>query len=77
MPAIQKGTMRFCELVNIHLEMRGKVFDIVFFKIDETGLFAAGAAAMAAKGIHTGEEKRSGHTPQSHTASFHVWPCDL
>ena len=46
---VHEKAIRFRELVNVHLEMRGKALGIPFLKIDKTRLFAAGTATPALK----------------------------
>lgn len=50
--SVQKKTGFFCEPVDVLLKTRRKTLDIPFLEINETGLLAAGAAALALEGIH-------------------------
>jgi hypothetical protein len=45
LPSHEKA-VRSGELVNVHLQMRGKALGIPLFEIDKTRLFAAGIAAV-------------------------------
>lgn len=44
---VHEKTMRFRELVNVHLEVCGQALSIPAFEVDETGLLTAGAAPAA------------------------------
>ena len=52
---IHEKAMHSRELVNIHLEIRGKALGISLLKINKSRLFATGAATLALEGGH---EKR-------------------
>lgn len=54
---VHKKAVGFRELVNIHPEMRGKTRGISFFKIDKTGLAAAGTTLAALEEVHERREK--------------------
>ncbi len=54
MLSVDKKATRFGELVNVHPEMRGKALRIPFLKIDKSGLFTTGAAALTLEVIHKG-----------------------
>ncbi len=54
MLSVDKKATRFGELVNVHPEVRSKALGIPFLKIDESGLFTTGAAALTLEVIHKG-----------------------
>ena len=68
--------MRFRELVNVHLEMRGEAFGIPVFKIDKPGLAAAHAAALALEIWHKGKKRFRTYSPHA-TKPHGPFPCDL
>ena len=49
---VHEKAMGSCELINVHCKKRGKALGVPAFKVDKTGLFAAGAATLALEGIH-------------------------
>ena len=51
---IDKKAPRFGKWIDVHSEMRGEALGIPFLKIDKSGLFTAGAAALTLEVIHKG-----------------------